>query len=480
MRYGPVRKQLLDSAGCDVPRLRCASSATRLRNESPSSARLGPDRPARPRWLTQLFPDRPHATLIAFVVLALALASGVAHGKATKLDKARAKVARELVAWAGWCARNGAPEQGTAAIEAAHEFGAPDTAPLVADLNDADQTADDDALARGRKVHGPKIAKAYDELAAVRHPAADAEKFASYRIDALGWERSKARAKKVAKWAVGLDDEGLGARLLARAWDATAGSDAARAITSVVAPAATKDLLLLGSSHERLVAYVSLPRSWKAGRTYPVLVGVDGAGSGFAGYAKASTTARGSRGVIGVYPMTFSNTNALVAAKYPHYAPSLLDEHAGIAARLKFDLAGVDAVLALVQEHLGGEEKVFLTGFSGGGQFTYLKLLQEPETVAGAVPCCGNFGGGGVQGAPGAGRDGGPPVLLLTGKNDPHREFTRGDRNSPGIEPQTDAAEAALLKLGYRNVRRRMVEAGHSPLHTEVWKFVDEVLAKRR
>ena len=418
---------------------------------------------------------------LAALALGLVIPLLAAHGLAadTKADKAKGKVARELLAWADWCARNDAPKQGTAALETAQKLGAPDAAPLVAALGEADQLADEDALQRGLKVHGPKIAKAYDELSAVKHDDAEEAEFAGYRLDALRWEPSKARAKKVAKWIEDLEDPGLAARMYARAWDAAGESDAADAITSLATSRGSDGLLLLGSADHPLVAFVSLPRSWKKGRSYPVLIGVDGAGSGFEGYGKASSSARGSRDVIGLYPMTLSNTNGLEPSKYPHYPKELLDEHAGIPKRLEFDLKGVNAVLALVQRHLGGEEKVFLTGFSGGGQFTYLKLLQEPQTVAGAVPCCANFGGGGVQGAPGAGEGGGPPVLLLTGENDPHRDFTHGDKNSPGIEPQTDAAQQALEKLGYTHVTRRMVPAGHSPLHAQVWEFVDEVLGGR-
>ncbi len=74
----PDRKQLLHSAGCDGPGLRCASSATRLRNESPSSARLALNRLARPRWLTHLFPDRSLSRLLSLAVLLVSAATALA------------------------------------------------------------------------------------------------------------------------------------------------------------------------------------------------------------------------------------------------------------------------------------------------------------------------------------------------------------------------------------------------------------------
>jgi len=395
-------------------------------------------------------------TLAALSVVAAAPAP------AAKDGKARAKTAKALLDWAGWCAQNGAPELGRAALTEAGALGADTGGDTGGDISDAldaaDETADAAAIARGKKVHGPKIAKAYDGLAGVSHDAAETVVFTGYRMRALHWDASKGRGKKIAKWIAKQEDVGLAARAIGSAWTAAANGDGAAAITSFVAKQSAGALLLVGSADHPLVAFVSLPKGWKPGRTYPVLVGVDGAGSGFAGYGRSSIGARGSRDVIGVYPMTLSNTNALNAKKYPHYTQAILDENAGVAERLKFDLAGVNAVLALLTQHMGADERVFLTGFSGGGQFT---------------------AGGGVRGAPGAGESGGPPVLLLTGENDKHRDFTHGNKDSPGIEPQTDNAEKALAELGYTHVERRMVKAGHSPLHAEVWKFIDEVTSAR-
>ena len=68
---------------------------------------------------------------------------------------------------------------------------------------------------------------------------------------------------------------------------------------ALIAVVAAGGLILIGSSDHPLVAFVSLPKGWKRGRTYPAVVGVDGAGSNFAGYGKASTAARGSRACSG-------------------------------------------------------------------------------------------------------------------------------------------------------------------------------------
>ena len=50
----------------------------------------------------------------------------------------------------------------------------------------------------------------------------------------------------------------------------------------------------------------------------------------------------------------------------------------------------------------------------------------------------------------------------------------------PGIEEQTDWAVKALAEKGFSNVERKMLPGvGHSPLASEVWKFVDEVVDAR-
>ena len=137
----------------------------------------------------------------------------------------------------------------------------------------------------------------------------------------------------------------------------------------------------------------------------------------------------------------------------------------------------MEAILADLTARFGADERAFHTGFSGGGIYTYWRLFQHPDKVRGAAPACGNFGGLGLQGAPGA-KDGGPAVFLMTGEKDPHRDFTFGDKNQPGIEPQTNAAQENLTRLGYTNVKRFMFPGvGHASLHAEFWKFVDEVLA---
>jgi dienelactone hydrolase len=429
------------------------------------------------------------------LAVALFLLSFVAAWPATAKDKdpagAEAKLrpdaAKALVEFAGWCAGHGAKKDGTAAIEEAAALDA--SASKLAETKSAiealtEEAADAaDAVAKERKTRGPKIAASYDRLAAVEHDAKDAGRFEDYVFRGLAWDPTPSRLARIRRSvddAIGGGRLDEGGRLLVRLKRADPEGVAAGKYERTEIDLATKDALLLGSDVHQLVGYVALPKDWTKGKSYPVLVGVEGAGCNFLGYCRGFAGARGGRPVIVVAPITLSNTNDLKPETYPCYPRSLLDEHPKekLVQRLEFDARGIDALLEVVRRRFGGEEKVFLTGFSGGGQYTYWKLFQDPAHVRGAAPACGNFGGAGLERAPGVGPDGGPPVHLFTGEKDPHRDQVFGV--APGITGQTDRAEENLRKLGYTHVVRTDVKgAGHDSFPVLVWKFVDQVLGAK-
>jgi len=419
------------------------------------------------------------AALLALLVPLLPAAAG-ADAFSDAEAKGRTRAAEAVLEFARWCAGNEAREAGLAALAEARELDRllPDLPVLeksLAALPDAPPDAA--ALGKERGRAGREAAKAYDRLAALRHDAKEEARFLGYGTAALRWDPSEARVKRA---LAAVEDAGTSRPeeagiLLQAVKRADPGGEGKGRYDALEARLAQRDVLLLGSPGHPLMAYVSLPRGWKRGRTWPVLVAVDGAGCGFLGCARGFATTRGSRPVIVVSPATLSNTNELLPAKYPAYPPSLLEEWNG--RRAEFDAAGVDAVLAEVRRKFGGEERVFVTGFSGGGNWCYGKLLRDPAGVRGAAPCCANFAGSGAADSPGAGEGGGPPVHIFTGEKDEHRDFTFGRKDSPGIEPQTDAAVKALESLGFTRVVRTMVPgAGHSPLREKVWEFVDSVL----
>lgn len=229
------------------------------------------------------------------------------------------------------------------------------------------------------------------------------------------------------------------------------------------------DVALVQGKHA-MVGYLSLPKGWKKGAKLPVLVSVEGAGCGFLGRARDAAQTRGSRGFLVIAPCSLSNTNELDPAKYPWYPKAQLDE--GNRDRIGFDVQGLLSLLELLRERYGADERFAITGFSGGGNLCYAATVLHPARVIVSAPACANFSGLGFSDAQPV--EGGPPVRILTGAQDEHRDFTFGKKDSPGIEPQTDNAVAALAKLGFKDVTRTMLKGvGHSPCAKEVWEAVD-------
>jgi predicted esterase len=279
-------------------------------------------------------------------------------------------------------------------------------------------------------------AKGYDKLAAVFQKEKNDARYAGYLVEAISLDPSKRRIGKFADLA-------------------------------------KKGSFLMRSPTHPLVAFVSFPKSWKAGRECPVLVSVEGAGSNFAGNAKQFQSARGSRGFITISPHALSCTNQINPKKYPAYSQALIDEWN--AKRAAFDVPGLLALLDFLRDHFNASPKIAITGFSGGGNLCYGFLLRHPDRVLCAAPACANFNPGLASGAAKV-EDGGPPVHILTGEKDPHRYLTHG-KSPPGIEEQTDWAEKALADHGFTNVKRTMLDGvGHSSCPRQVWGFVDEVL----
>lgn len=324
--------------------------------------------------------------LLPAVALLVFAAAGAAEDFSEAEGKLRREAAGEILAFADACSKVGAKEAGLAAVEEARDLD-----PLAKDLKTAGDARaalpadapDAASFPKKRAEAGKAVAKAYDRCTALKHDAKEDARFDDYSLRALRWDPSDARVKRAAAASEAASggnrpvEAGLFLRGILRADPEGAGKGRYDALVDGLA---RKDPLLLGSAAQDLVAFVSLPKDWRKGKAFPVLVAVDGAGCDFLGCARGFAAARGSRPLIVVSPMTLSNTNDLLPAKYPAYPKPLLDRW-------------------------------------------------------------------------------------------------NGNRDSPGIEPQTDAAAAALARLGYARVERTMVKgSGHSPLRDQVWKFVDEVM----
>jgi dienelactone hydrolase len=403
--------------------------------------------------------------LKARILLLLLAATAVAAPKAE--DKLKSKLAKVWIDYARACVGKGAKTEGQRAIELAR----------AADANARDlaKVAESvEALSRDEDPDKTRRAKAHKDAAKV------CDKLAKYdpefTFKALELDPSKTRinkllgkVKQLAGKRQSVNDAG---KLLTRLREAYPEGK----YDAIEREMALKDVAVIRGKGQHLVGYLSLPKGWKKNREYDVLVAVDGAGSGFLGCARGFAGARGSRDVIVLAPCTLANTNQLKPDKYPFYSKEVLDE--GNRNRFGFDLEGLEALLEVVKERYGGRDKIAITGFSGGGNLCYGWTLVHPDRVLCAAPACANFGGMGLSQAKPV-TDGGPPIHIMTGANDKHREFTFGNKNSPGIEPQTDRAVKALKDLGFTNFKRTMLKGkGHSALRPEVWAYYDQVRSR--
>jgi predicted esterase len=221
--------------------------------------------------------------------------------------------------------------------------------------------------------------------------------------------------------------------------------------------------LKTASSHP-IRYYLSLPRRYarQPGKGWPVLVCVDGAGSGFRGLAGAFGEARGDLPFLLVCPCTFSNTNALQGHMREHYRGYYADAVIADAERdrLAWDAAGLRAILQDLRADCQAEDRFFLTGMSGGGHLTYWMIFQHPDLLAGAAPVCGNF----APATAGSSREDlsaeelSLPVLVISGEKDPHRRAYYIGRFVGAPGPDFAAVAGTGLILGWlvwRKTRRR-------------------------
>lgn len=403
------------------------------------------------------------------LVLLLLLAATV-QAKTDATAKHKVKLAKVWVDYARWCKLKGLKTEADQALGRARtaDPANKDLARLAAEIEALEGDADTDPGLESRRQKAHKdAAKIYDRLAKIDE---------AYLVEAVRLDPSKARLGKMAGLVKKLSGNRKNAVKAGRLLVQLRTLAPEGKYDSLEIELARKDVALIKHSDHEMVGFLSIPKGWKKGGGYPVLVTVDGAGSNFLGSARTFAKTRGSRNFLVLAPCSFSNTNELQPKKYPFYPPELLTEHN--ANRITFDLGGLTKLLEVVTERYGGSEKIGITGFSGGGNLCYGMTIRHPDRILFSAPACANFSGMGLRDAEPV-TDGGPPIHILTGANDQHRDYTFGRKDSPGIEPQTDNAVATLERLGFKNFRRTMLPGvGHSNCAAHVWKFADEVTKK--
>jgi predicted esterase len=319
-------------------------------------------------------------------------------------------------------------------------------------------------------------AKAYEKLSGLPHDPKDDFRFDGYLLKAADLDPSKARLGKLAatvQQLAGNRARAVGAgRMLVRLRELDPSDAGQKRCDAIERDLATSDVALVQAKGHPMVGWLSLPKG-APGKDDRVLVCVDGSGANFLGAARAFRDGRGSRRFLVLSACALSCTNELKPETFPYYEKAVLEEWDG--KRVDFDVPGLEALLDVVRSRYGAAEKVAITGFSGGGNLCYGLTMRRPARVWAAAPACANFNPGIAHGAEPV-ADGGPPVHVLTGEKDPHRDQVFGQ--TPGIEGQSDWAQEAFGKLGFTRVRRTMLPGvGHSSCVREVWAFLDEVAA---
>ena len=221
-------------------------------------------------------------------------------------------------------------------------------------------------------------------------------------------------------------------------------------------PATAKDAPQLVSVGGHAMRYwVSLPRAWRPSAAWPVLVTVEGSAGDFEGNIRALAQKREELPFILVAPVALSNAALLTRERYP-YPTELLEamNRSHMKERLRFDLDGLLLALDEVRHGLGGSEKVFLTGYAGGGNLTWAMTFAHPERLAAVAPVSGCFWGPFDEVAPAEQR----AALEVRGFQGMH---TTGPMNAISDEHWANAKRMTDRIGGFASVSRVALEAPH-------------------
>ena len=179
--------------------------------------------------------------------------------------------------------------------------------------------------------------------------------------------------------------------------------------SSSIVPAAelpTADQVFTASTHPMRYV-VSLPSQWSPGKKWPVIIAPN------AHYGSKAATIRMlaplneklKAGFIIVSPIVINSDPVAPMQEYRgEIADGIRSADAKMGengrdddARAAFDSAGIRAVIQDVQRLYGGEDRVYLTGFSASTHIVYLFLFTHPELLKGAVINSGVYRGRGVD-----------------------------------------------------------------------------------
>ena len=224
----------------------------------------------------------------------------------------------------------------------------------------------------------------------------------------------------------------------------------------------TVDQVFTASTHP-MKYVVSLPSQWTPDKKWPVIIAPNAHYGNKAATLKmlAPLNEKLKAGFIIVSPIVI---NSDPVAPMQEYRGEIAD---GIRAadaktgdygrdddaRAAFDSAGIRAIIQDVHRLYGGEERVYITGFSASTHIVYLFLFTHPELLKGALINSGVYRGRGVDEA---------QLPLL---NSPERarveiKFIAGEQDKG----------AALYAENWAQTKALLVRSGHpeSKFHEEI------------
>ncbi len=427
-------------------------------------------------------------SLIVLVLLLVPAAAQKGKGKPAvaadnaKVTQLKQALATELASFADWCVKNKILAMAMIAAKEATALDAENKkAGDVAAKAGGEDSTDEAALKafeRKRESSGKKIGPMYCELFLLG-PAKDRKEYDAYIVLAFGWDEENTDKWVEAAYKKAHSEKNftlVGAMLNAALPHQKAESQLAKSyperakiLRECEAKQASQAPLLKKARTHLMQYYLSLPNGWTAESKWPILVAVDGAGSNFAGM-NGSYGGKNNSTYIVITPCSFSNTNSLEGqeGKYP-YPKEVLEEWN--SKRMDFDDPGVQAAVKDAQEDWNGEEKFFVTGFSGGGNITWHFIFAHPEMLAGAAPASANFSGLRAEASKAEEREK-LPIKIFQGEDDPYR---KPDSISP-LDRQWEGAKAQLEANGYKNWSYELVpKQGHSACRDEVLKFFNSL-----
>lgn len=414
-------------------------------------------------------------TILLFLSAAcLACADGKAANRDADLRKTIAAGVAEL---AEWCVPKKLAAEGRALADEALGLDGANAKAKAAKEKLAGESAAGEAerkeLESKKSAWGKKIAPLYRELAAQKHAAKDDAAYDAFLVKAYEWDAKGSGPAVDAAWrgALGKKEWERAHRILSGM--ERLGSDPARAkaLRDCELRVAEKVPVLKQASGHRMQYWLVLPKDWTPAKKWPVMVYVEGAGCNFLGAIKNYAESRGDFNTILVVPQTLGSTNGLAEQKAKFaYDVALLEEFEG-GGRMKFDEEGLLCVLEDLRKEYNAEEKIFITGFSGGGNLTWQMVFCHPEMVVAAAPACPNFYPHNLSKISEAAEREQLPVKVFQGDKDEYIEKL--------LEPQWVAAKKICDEKGWKNVTRVMLPGvGHSSCVGEVLAFFKPFLKR--